>query len=72
MELETINKLYLELSQIATATTKREIDLAQCLYELLSEIDKKNLNVSALVYARAAGMAKLIGMSHIYDDEYDA
>jgi hypothetical protein len=27
MELETINKLYLELSQIATAKTKRELDL---------------------------------------------
>lgn len=27
MELETINKLYLELSQIATAKTAREIEL---------------------------------------------
>lgn len=27
MELETINKLYLELSQIATAKTKRELEL---------------------------------------------
>lgn len=27
MELETINNLYLELSQIATATTNREIEL---------------------------------------------
>lgn len=29
MELETINKLYLELSQIATAKTKREIELEE-------------------------------------------
>lgn len=27
MELETINKLYLELSQVATAKTKRELEL---------------------------------------------
>ena len=27
MELETVNKLYLELSQVATAKTKRELEL---------------------------------------------
>lgn len=27
MELDTINKLYLELSQVATARTRKEIDL---------------------------------------------
>jgi len=31
MELETINKLYLELSQVATAKTKRELDLEDLL-----------------------------------------
>jgi hypothetical protein len=31
MELETINKLFLELSQIATAKTKRELDLEDLL-----------------------------------------
>lgn len=31
MELETINKLYLELSQVATARTRKEIDLATLL-----------------------------------------
>lgn len=31
MELETINKLYLELSQFATAKTKRELDLEELL-----------------------------------------
>lgn len=29
MELETINKLYLELSQVATAKTKRELELEE-------------------------------------------
>jgi len=31
MELDTINKLYLELSQIATAKTAREIELRNVL-----------------------------------------
>jgi hypothetical protein len=31
MELETINKLYLELSQIATAKTARELELEDFL-----------------------------------------
>lgn len=35
MQLETLNKLYLELSQIATAETEREIRLRAALIELL-------------------------------------
>lgn len=31
MELSTINKLYLELSQVATAKTKRELELEELL-----------------------------------------
>lgn len=31
MELETLNKLYLELSQIATAKTSRELELEDVL-----------------------------------------
>ena len=31
MELETVNKLYLELSQIATAKTGRELELEDLL-----------------------------------------
>lgn len=31
MELETINKLYLELSQVATAKTERELELEDLL-----------------------------------------
>lgn len=40
MELETINKLYLELSQIATATTKREIDLGIKIDGLTASVKK--------------------------------
>lgn len=32
-ELETVNKLYLELSTIATAKTKRELDLLQAIQD---------------------------------------
>lgn len=42
MELEIINKLYLELSQVATAKTKREIELEDTLVKigaLILEID---------------------------------
>jgi len=31
MELETVNKLYLELSQVTTATTARELSLVAAL-----------------------------------------
>ncbi len=31
MELDVVNKLYLELSQVATAKTQREIDLERTL-----------------------------------------
>jgi hypothetical protein len=38
MELETITKLYFELSQITTATTSRKIELEQQLAELREAI----------------------------------
>ncbi len=38
-ELETVNKLYLELSQFATAKTSRELQLEQALSRLLSAFD---------------------------------
>ena len=41
MELETINKLYLELSQIATAKTKSEL--------LLDDVSKSNFRRMALL-----------------------
>lgn len=39
MELETINKLYLELSQIATATTAKEHALIVLLKEAREKIN---------------------------------
>lgn len=43
MELETINKLFLELSQFATAKTKREIELEK------NQISKDQRVVSDLI-----------------------
>ena len=40
MELETINKLYLELSQIATAKTKRELALEAALEDTLDFVER--------------------------------
>ena len=40
MELETINKLYLELSQITTATTAREILLQEQLAEAQRDAER--------------------------------
>ena len=40
MELETINKLYLELSQITTATTAREILLQKQLAEAQKDAER--------------------------------
>ena len=37
LELETINKLFLELSQVATATTKRELELIAEVERLRAE-----------------------------------
>ena len=39
MELETINKLYLELSQITTATTAREMLLQKQLAEAQKDME---------------------------------
>ena len=55
MELETTNKLYLELSQFVTATTgaelklhKRIAELAAENKELKAELDKLNAELSAM------------------------
>ena len=50
MELETINKLYLELSQITTATTAREILLQKQLAEARRDAER---------WRRAAQCARL-------------
>lgn len=40
MELETINRLYLELSQIATAKTARELELESEIQQLRSQCEE--------------------------------
>lgn len=40
IERETINKLFLELSQFATATTEREMVLRDCLNRIDAALDK--------------------------------
>ena len=42
MELETINKLYLELSQVATATTEKEFKLRAALVRIDREFNELN------------------------------
>ena len=54
MELETINKLYLELSQITTATTAREILLQKQLAEAQKDSDRldwieQNANMGVVI-----------------------
>ena len=41
MELDTINKLYLELSQVATAKTKRELELEELLRSACAIAERK-------------------------------
>lgn len=41
MELETVNKLYLELSQIATAKTARELELEDLLISARAIAERK-------------------------------
>lgn len=51
MQLETINKLYLELSQVATAQTAKEIALRNIA------LDSHDLCRSALMVAERQGVA---------------
>ena len=46
MELETINKLYLELSQVATAKTQREIELEDLLCSARAIAQRKGENTA--------------------------
>lgn len=55
MELETVNKLYLELSQIATAKTEKEIALeSRCMNETTANILK------AMAWDSRQGWGKLL------------
>jgi hypothetical protein len=46
MELETVNKLYLELSQIATAKTARELELEDLLISARAIAERKGKDVA--------------------------
>ena len=50
MELETINKLYLELSQITTATTAREILLRSQLAEAQRDSERLDWMIEQCAY----------------------
>ena len=50
MELETINKLYLELSQITTATTAREILLQKQLAEAQRDTERLDWMIEQCAY----------------------
>lgn len=46
MELENVNKLYLELSQITTAKTARELELEDLLISARSIVERKGEDVA--------------------------
>lgn len=54
MTLETVNKLYLELSQFVTARTERELALAKALEDILaiSNIDENGINMTLIYHAK--------------------
>jgi hypothetical protein len=54
MELELLNKLFLELSQIVTAKTAREIELERLNNQLINEI-----NIYRVKYGLLGGKATL-------------
>jgi len=53
MELETINRLYLELSQFATAKTRRELELEKALNHELAKGERNYEMEQLLTSARA-------------------
>lgn len=46
MELETVNKLYLELSQVATAKTARELELEELLRSAHAIAERKGVDTA--------------------------
>lgn len=62
MELETINKLYLELSQITTATTAREILLQKQLAEAKKDSERLDwIEKRSYIGANAQGQQWYVG-----------
>jgi hypothetical protein len=63
MELETINKLYLELSQIATATTKRELELEELLRSACCIAERKGEDTHWGRFVNSVNQAGLNGIT---------
>lgn len=61
MELETINKLYLELSQFATAKTANEIKLEQALKYLSENAGLTYHFISKLILGEGDEKAEIFG-----------
>lgn len=61
MELETVNKLFLELSQFATATTAKELALKKEIEELKKYqlTQDQKVIVEVLLYDREKGWAEI-------------
>lgn len=62
MELETVNKLYLELSQIATAKTARELELEDLLRSAHAIAERKGADTA---WERLAASCKEQGIGSV-------
>lgn len=62
MELETINKLYLELSQIATAKTARELKLEELLRSACAIAERKGEGTH---WGRFIASVNLLGLNGV-------
>ena len=60
MELETVNKLYLELSQFATAKTKNDFELEK----ILAAIEAMRVAGGRAEFQAAFDKAKKLAMAH--------
>ena len=60
MELETVNKLYLELSQFATAKTKNDLELEK----ILAAIEAMRVAGGRAEFQAAFDKAKKLAMAH--------
>lgn len=61
MELETVNKLFLELSQFATATTAKELKLQKEIEELKAQqlTQDKKVILEVLLFDKDKGWAEI-------------
>jgi len=63
MELDTINKLYLELSQVATAKTKRELELEELVRSACAIAERKGEGTHWGRFINSANQAGLNGIT---------